>query len=343
MKFLSIKKLAITSILLASAAMPMSSYALCQGKPINFIEDLNWNNFFPLTLFGGVGIGTSVNKSNNILHKMPTVCSCPFHQYPGVGLTYWSPEMIAETVSEPMCFISLGETKMSSSIDPAAGSEGQDKGRKAEYKNVHTYITNPIGAMKLAEVLMRCVGPVEPFTVQFISEYYPYSKNEVYGAASQPESIAFSSPLAISATAAAGMYATVSRDPIDAVFWQSHSGKNAAIPSQYGGGGNSNGRTASSETIIDKLTYKMHRDFVWTNSIGPQAQCFAFPLGIPFPSQYRRDQFRPHKPMQEEVKTGVSPITWASGFAGTPATLPVPGKVDRAVMIWKARQCCVGK
>lgn len=340
MKLLNKIKAGFFAGIIATLITP-GAQAVCEGKAINFVDDLNWTNMLPVTVLGGISVAGEGFGSRNSFHKMPSVCSCPQNMYPGVGVTYWSPNAIMETVSDPMCFVSLGESKFSSAVDPEAGSNGQTAGKGNHYRNVHVYMSDVMALLKMMEVVAKCTEPHEPFTISYMSEYDPLARNEVWRAAQQAEALLFASPLAQAASAFAGMLRTITRSADDPFFWTTASGK-SAVPSTGYSGSNGNGVASSSQSIMDQIVYMKHRNFEWSNSVGPQAQCFAFPVGIPFPFQYRFDQFFPHKTVSTEIKTGVSPMAWATGFAGRPANIPVPGKTDRASILWKAEQCCTG-
>lgn len=273
-------------------------------------------------------------------HKMPAVCSCPQNIYTGFGITYWSPEAMLEAVSDPMCFPALGETKFSHQMDNAAGANGRPRGEGSHFKQVHKYLVDFMYIVKLLETAAKCSVVKEAFDITFMSEYYPYWKNEVWGATKHAE-ILLMNPITQIACSFVGAFRTLTRDADDPLFFCGQSAKDSIIPSGYAEA-NGAGIASGNQSVFDKIPYMQARNFEDMLTITKIAQCFPVPVGITFPAMFRYDQFLPHKLSAGEVKTGVSHVVWGTGFAGKPAAMPVPGKTDSAKVVWKARQCCVG-
>lgn len=352
MKFLktvNIKRFTAVAILALTAMMASNqASAVCKGKMINPLHDINWNNLFPITLVSGVKIGGGRSAT---LHRMPAMCKCPHQNFPGAGITFHSPDYLAEVVSEPMCIVSLPGVKLTDSYDRNRGSNGgkQQGNGNATYKHVHMFqfdvfkmlgfFKNFIGCLDTTDDLnLASVGDVT-FGVKYLSEVDPMHSKTMWAIAFAPETLVFANPAGLF-SCIPDMMSSTFWEPMDSMFWCG--GVNGVMYPFDGYAKNTSGAVIENMDILQRHLAKGHRSFIYSSSIGPWAQCMTMPLGLITKSQYRFDPTFPN-PIRngKPIMYGMNPMKWALGKVVN--TVDPRNGQDSAYVVWRGRQCCVTK
>lgn len=330
-------------------AAPMQSQAICKGKMINPVSDINWGNLFRFTILSGIKIGPG---RETMLHREPAVLKCPHQAYPGVGVTFHSPDWLGEVTAEPMCVLSLPGAKLSDAFDRNRGtrsvSKTVSKEAKSPYAHIHMFGFDVMSLLEFFKTFSGCLDTVEDaqslgnlvFAVKWISEIDITHSNPLWSIAFSPEAIVFSNPVALLACIPDTISSTFFNEPLDSFFWcQGQSG--TVYP--FGGHAKANvGTSLTNISLLQKHLAHGHRMFLYPSTIGPWAQCMTFPLGVITKSQY---VFDPTFPVARRNGSKIYYGNMAEEWTlGRPYNTPTPNNgEDSAYIIWRARQCSIGK
>ena len=335
-----------------------NAYAVCEGKMVNPITDVNWNYMIPVTV-AGVKAG---DGKNVLLHREPASLKCPHQAFPGVGMTFFSPDLLIEVVSEPMCSVSLPKAKFSKMFDQNRGDNEQDSGDGGAgdggdggdqaYKHVHSFNFAILSSLELFSTLAGCldataaVGDVTNgmagglFGVKYLSEFDPTHANPLWSVVFAPETIIFAIPPVQLTCIPDTISASFGGQPLTPLFWcQGQRG----VVYPFGGWASSGaGVTMDNIDVAEKELARGSRTLIYPSTIGPWAQCMTIPLGIITKSQYSFDPTFPVKRTSgKKIMYGELVENWS---LGRPANTPDPRNgSDSAYVVWRARQCSVGK
>lgn len=373
------------------------SLAICKGKMINPITDINWNYIYPFKLLSGVKVGPGRNV---LLHREPAVLKCPHQVYPGVGVTFFSPDFLGEVTQDPMCILSLPKVKLTKYFDRNHGdSENNEDGTSASYSHVHLFEFDVMKLLKFFKTFVGCLDTTTEITqspggiafgVKWLSEVDPTHANTMWNIAFAPETVLFTTPIALMTCIPDTLSATFLDQPLTPLFWCQ--GQDGSLYPFDGHSSGNNGQTLNNMSIMQKNLAKGSRMFILPSTIGPWAQCMTIPLGVITKSQYYFDPTFPRARrsgkkiyfgnLAEEwslgrpynfptfgvgsasqtpsssgsstTSTSTTNTTQTNGSAGTSSTTSttttgggeksVPGNGgDSAYVIWRARQCSIGK
>lgn len=305
----------------------------CAGEFYNPIKDTNWTNLFPITV-SGIPLGA---VSNPPTMYMPPICVCPNAlgvPVPGVGITYWEPNYIAEVAKTAGCFSTLGGASLLGSSYSMLNSE-QDPGEHGKKDavtrmQVHWYeypLFDIVGIF--TDLACRNRGG---FAIGYFTEIDPLHQNDLWGAVLSPEGSLFANTvaaLACSADAVASSFAY----PLEPLFWCA-----GTAGSVYPLTGNSN-TYVSPQTgnmhILGKFLAKMHRVGMLLGTTTPAAMCSSFPAPIWIKSQYRINPIWPTPIKGAPIYMGKSEFLWGGFLANFPT------REDSAYLIWQGKQCCL--
>lgn len=316
-----------TTLFLLLLVAPVIMAGSCNGRVLNPVTDLNWNNSFPVTV-GGIATGAGPNTPP--LHKMPPVCLCS--PKPGVGVTYWEPRFVAEIARTAGCLMTIGGVDVLGSSAKYLSSENQsiaDVAGSARLQ-VHWYDYPAMAAMDVAASYGGCISTPE-FKMDTPTELDPLWNAELGAALNHPEGLLFANPLAALSCIPDAITSMVDF-PLDLLYWcvgsqgivyplmgraQTHSGSPA--------GGNLH--------ILEKYIAQRTKVGKLLTTIGPTAQCTATYQPVWIKSQYRFDLVFPVN-SNRSIVIGKPALAWDSL-----TTTPVAS--EQAFMVWRGRQCCM--
>jgi conjugal transfer pilus assembly protein TraU len=308
------------------AVTTVSAEGSCHGKMINPITDMDWSSIFPITI-GGVKVakGRLPDAPGN---PSSPVCACS-DPVPRAGITvgFWEPIRLVDVTRTPFCFVNLGGVTLMS-----GGSQGQGGPSTAGDKNesqyhLHWYVY-PV--LHLLEVIIDgvCLDKSD-FDVAYITEFDPTWQNESLAFILTPEAALFGN-LAAQVACAADATAASAYTALDPLFWCA-GGQGSVYPltsftpHHYGG-------VSSSVLLLERMTFKMHRELLLWGSMGEQGLCGKYPMPIWRKSQYRYQMVYPQRSKAQPY--GRPTILWESG-----KEYPVKGE-DFGYVVWRKRNCC---
>lgn len=328
----------ISCVISAGAFAATASPTVCHGKLFNPISDTNWNDFFPLTI---MGVETGPNGSPPLMWA-PPICVCPGVfgiPSPGIGVSYWQPEYIAEVERNAGCGASLGSGTTLFSGYSLENSEqaynGSDRGAigtsGSTRMQIHWY-KYPLFAFFDAFKDLGCRSS-GGFALAYATEVDPTWQNDLWAGLYSPEAGLFGGLIANTACMADAVAANVAF-PIDALFWCAGSWGNV-----YPFSGNSNQSITPFQVDnleLAKFIARLAREGLAWQTIGPSAICAAHPNPIWIKSQYRVDEVFP------VVTHGAPLVIGALPFKQLPPMITnFPGYESMVDLIWQGQECCV--
>ncbi len=311
-------------------------WALCSGSWPDPVQDLCWDCLFPIEV-GGSRVGDAPDQGPDA----PALCSCPkpppvFVQ-PGIGLSYWAPDRVAEVVRTPLCFPSLGGVVMGHlpvSEGDDVGREGSGGTRKSQGSFYHVHWMNmplwqALGLVSQGSLCMKESGAMDEV---WLSELDPLWSDDMLTFALAPEAMLFANIPATLACAADAVSASVHDFGLDALFWCS-GGEGSVYPlsghKQYHTGG-----VDTSMNLVHRMTYKLHRMGLLDDTSTRAAMCHDLPQPLLRKGQYKVQFMFPRVDRVEAHGFGVPSSLFEAGHE-----YPVQGE-DWSMLIWRKHTCC---
>lgn len=299
--------------------------SICQGRFLNPITDIAWDCLFPLSI-GAIPVSTG--KLPDTHNPKSPICSCadPFPRV-GISVGFWEPTQLVDVTRTPLCFVSMGGLQLSaSSKGGQMGPSHHGHGEESQY-HLHWY-DYPL--LKILEIIVDagCLENAE-FDVAYLTEFDPTWQNESLSVILHPEAILFGN-LAAQVACSADAIAANTHAGIDPLFWCAGS-QGSVYPftslttDHYGG-------VSASTTLVEKMTYKMHRELLLWGTVGEAGLCGKYPMPIWKKSQYRYQLAYPNASQCQPY--GRSTVLWESA-----KEYPVKGE-DFAYVVWRKRHCC---
>ncbi len=293
----------------------------CHGRFLNPITDIAWDCMFPLSI-GGAPISTG--KMPDIHNPGSPVCVCS-HPFPRVGISvgFWEPVQLVDVTRTPLCFVSMGGLQLSAS---SKGGQMGPSNQQSQY-HLHWY-DYPL--LKLLEILVdaTCIENAD-FDVAYLTEFDPSWQNEALSIILQPEAMVFGN-VAAQLACGADAIAAATHTGLDSLFWCAGSQGSVYPFTSYSS--HHYGGVAASTTLVEKMTYKMHRQLLLWGTVGFKGLCGKYPMPIWKKSQYRYQLAYPVA--SQCYPFGRSTTLWESG-----KEYPVKGE-DFAYVVWRKRNCC---
>lgn len=315
-----------------ATALPVSG-ATCHGRFPNPITDLCWSCMFPISI-AGIPVVSS-DKPDPGGSGSP-ICSCPIPIPPyiryGITVGFWEPVRLVDVTRTPGCMVTLGGQTINVGLAGAGQGDRPTENKDNAMYQAHWYVYSVTFLLEMIVDTM-CLES-SGFDMAYMTEVDPLWQDDELAFLLNPEGVLFNNPVAITACAA-DCAASTAGLPLDPLFWclgcrGTAYPMNGRIESQHGG------VTASLE-VVEKMTYKLHREGVLWGSLGNQGLCGKYPMPIMQKSQYRSQL--------------VYPIPATAGFFccnpyGRSSILyemgkeyPVAGE-HFGYMVWRKRNCC---
>lgn len=304
----------------------------CPGKFVNPITDICWSCLFPLSI-GGATVHSGKNPDTPNPPSPICSCSTPFPRV-GISLGFWEPVRLADVTRKPFCFVSLGGVEMNPLKKTAQTTHSSTSGGNSTgFYHMHWYVYPVIYWLNLL-IDAICLESLD-FDVAYITELDPLWSDDELAFILNPEAALFANPIAQTACAADCMSASAGL-PLNPLFWcagcqGSMYPLNGTVQSQVGG-------VQASTLLVERFTYKMHRQLLLHGSMGSNGLCGKFPMPIMKKSQYRAQMTYPRANTQGTCchPYGRTTQVWEAG-----RQFPVKGE-DFGYLIWRKRNCCAG-
>ena len=317
-------------LMIGLATWPNEAKAICPTRVINPITDICWDCMYPIKIGSSAPIGATPTCDMPILGNSAPVCSCPAPppvlKRTGMSMSFWEPARMAETVTEPWCFPSIGSTiGTDDNQGYHSSSDGDSSG--ASFKHVHWLIFP--ADMILSQVLSTTCMQNESMDILMVSEIDPLWTDDQFSAMIQPEAVLFANPLAQFSCAVDAVASNVgcsnSLQPWCMGSWGS------AYP--LTGNINDSNDLIASAGLAAKMLYRMGRTPGMTLMDPAVWNCMSTPTPVWVKHHYR---FQPAMPILGLTcnPLGRSDVIW--GVGSNP-----PYLYDNNVfLVWRQRGCC---
>lgn len=315
--------------------MPNALYAgaLCHGKFLNPITDINWNLIFPITI-AGMKITVEKDSPQSPLTYLSPVCVCPSRvmgiPMPGIEVTFHEPLYIQEIVKNPGCFSSLGDVKLLEGYNLEQTDLKEDESSSSRWQ-IHWYKYPVFALLKLFQNF-ACLQN-DDYAIAYITEIDPTWQNDAWGAIFAPESVIFANKLAQASCSIDAISATIKK-PLDAMFWCA--GSWGSVYPLTGNANASTDRIQSAELVAAKLIARLSRIGMLWNSVGEWAMCTPVPMPIWVKSQFTVDPVYPIISNGQGMAIGAAPPVYSYA---PPQTYPIYENINQ--VIFQEQQCCV--
>jgi conjugal transfer pilus assembly protein TraU len=297
----------------------------CNDGFINPLTKVSWNCVFPISI-AGISIGKKTALDEESIGS--PVCTCTRNGIPtlGVKVSFWAPNRMIDTVSNPGCMMALGVDVLNTGGKLHGRSSSQTtNATRFTHQQSHYYIA-PLWGMLNLFTDIPCLTEKE-FDVAMMSELLPTYQNEVLGAIINPEAVLFGNPVSTLACIADSAQSTRG-GTINALFWCSGSW-GGIYP--LGGSSFESDPVAANAQIAAKQIYSMGRvGLLWIDNING---CSQYPATIWKKSRHKLQQMEP-------VKAGKCVNIGKSGLLWTSMKHP-PNKDNFAWQIFEKRICCM--
>lgn len=321
-----IKRLIYIFIILS---IPINSWAICAGPPLNPITDIAWHGIFPIKI-GGVPIGQIDLPDPGDPANAP-ICACPapppiFIRI-GIPISYWEPSRFIETVKDPYCFPSLGFSVLPNAAVLSGGtSEGQAKNSPSTFAQAHYFIYAPFQLLGMMLDFI-CVEHTD-FDLAYMTEVDPLWNDDLLSAMISPESLLFANPIAQLACMADAATSNLGL-PIKYLFWCMGSW-GSAYP--LTGHKQSDSYTEANGAIAARMIYKLSRQLMIHDTA--LNLCFKTPTPIWIKNHYRLQAAKPIRGLQV-FPVGRTGVLWSPGV-----NAPVTNGDNFLFMLFRKRACC---
>jgi conjugal transfer pilus assembly protein TraU len=310
---------------------------LCHGSFINPITDVCWSCLFPMSIGSMEPVSSEVPDTKN--PDVP-ICSCiappPLFRRVGITVGYWEPMALVDVTRHPGCMVNLGGIHFPLGSETSAGyAESADDNRNSSFYYVHWYIYPLIYWLSILTDF-ACLDKAD-FDVAYLTELDPTWDDDEMAFFINPEVAVFANPIAQTACAADAMKSAVGL-PIDTLFWCA--GSHGSMYPLDGQVQDHVGGVAASTLLVERMTYKMHRELLLWDSTGDsagEALCHQHPTPILPKSRYR---YQMVNPLPTTGSGGCFPFGRTTAIWGSGKEFPYQGE-DFGYLIWRKRNCCM--
>ncbi|MER0262659.1 conjugal transfer pilus assembly protein TraU [Vibrio vulnificus] len=315
-----------------ATALPVAG-STCHGRFPNPITDVCWSCMFPISI-GGYPVVNS-DKPDTSGGGVPyCYCPIPFPPYIryGVRVGFWEPVRLVDVTRTPGCMVNLGGKTFN--VNTTSVGQGdrprENEGFTRYHVHWYVYAVTYLLSMIVDTMCLESQG----FDMSYMTEIDPLWVDDELSFLLNPEATVFNNPIAIAscaidcATATAGL-------PLDPMFWCLGC-RGGAYP-MSGNIADQHGGVTGSLTVVERMTYKLHREGILWGSVGETGLCGAYPMPIMRKSQYRSQMTYP-------IPTtfgyfGCNPYGRSTILYDYGKEFPVGGE-HFGWLVWRKRNCC---
>ncbi|MBC8738534.1 hypothetical protein F6X40_17380 [Paraburkholderia sp. UCT31] len=267
----------------------------CSGRLLNPINDLDWNNLYPITI---AGVQSGANSNPPLMYE-PPVCQCGsgIFGYVGVGVTFWMPAYVYEIERTSGCLESLGGISLFKSgassglgaLNSEQANRNGDLDSNVSRMQIHEYEYPAATMLKIIKDV-ACVSG-DGFNLGYVTEIDYTWQDDAWGAIFAPEAALFDS-LLFQASCAVDAVAAEVAFPLDPMFWCA--GSWGGVYPLTGNGNESNTPFQLNNLVMSKFIARQFRIGLQWMTIGPLAECSAVPSPVWIKDQFRVNQVMPY-------------------------------------------------
>ena len=278
--------------------------APCTGHFVNPITDVCWSCLFPLSIGNTQVVHSDLQDTPNASSPIGT---CPGRI--GLNIGYWEPIALTEVTDTPYCLVNLGGHKLNLGIKQAQGGRSQlGLGQSNAFYHVHWYKYPLISWLNL--ITSSGCHEGGDFDIAYLTELDPTWNDSEMSFVLSPESLLFANPIAQAACSADSIASTITKRPMDSLFWCAGS-----QGSHYPLSGHVNAPVSPVQTALlltERLNYKLHRERLIADS-NPGAACVPHHYPVTPKSRYRYEIVNQVADGKHCYPSGLSTLAWEAG------------------------------
>jgi len=184
----------------------------CGPEFVNPVTDIAWQCIFPIRIGGLIQANAGAPEDPDTISS--PVCVCGLRV--GVTMSFWEPSRMIDTVSDPMCFMAIGQQMANPAPGQLGGGLMREEHDVKAFQQMHYYIF-PAWAILDMFYDFPCIDNTS-FDIAMMTEVLPHWNNELTGLLLNPEAVLFGNPAAQMACAADAV-AALHGMPINELFW----------------------------------------------------------------------------------------------------------------------------
>ncbi len=314
------------------------SHAICGGKGMNPMSDVCWECIFPIKIAGmSIGAGMTEGLPDSPDAASYPICICPFpppvYYRTGISISFWEPARLAETVKDPFCFPSIGQSVSGSPVSTAElrGTTDESGGNQDSintFAQVH-YMIFPVWSIMGLLTDLVCVQHGGGFDVAYMTEHDALWNDDELAFSIAPEALLFANPVAQFSCMADSVSANIGL-PLSELFWCI--GTHGSVYPLSGAINQSN-YIQSQAAIASRMIYKLAREgLLWDTGV---YYCSAVLTPIWVKTHYRLQLAKPVRGFGC-MPIGRTGLLWAS--AKNPPF--IPGGDNFLFVIFRKKVCC---
>ena len=332
-----IRKILLLLFFLCITLFPLSgTFAICRGKFLNVLTELDWSNSFPVKI-GSFTINEDYDKPidyEEIIKKTNFFCECGGKL--GITFSLWTPDWIIDSVIDPGCFPAWGfKVDVGNEIQTSGTliSELQGKGtRSYSVMQAHQSIANFLAILNILKDI-SCTDYTGTLDIGFMTELDPTWNDDETSLVTTPEAIIFSNPLFGFACMADSITASFGH-PLSILFWCLGTWRDVVYP--FASSMQQGEDIVTQAAFAARFLFKLHRDLiVWDNAVDA---CKSIPMPIWIKGHYRFQPVRPIVLKGKAPKVGSLTETWR--FRGKHSPGEIIGGENFSFAIWRKNLCC---
>jgi conjugal transfer pilus assembly protein TraU len=327
------RRLAAFALLLITST-PGFAASNCHGRFANPVTDICWSCLFPLSI-GGMAI--LEDGQPDIANPASPLCYCGNPPRVGISIGYWEPVRMVDVTRTPFCLVGLGGLSVDpGNFAPRGAQASHDSQTRNSFYHAHWY-TNPI--LTWLEVLLDfpCLekGALD---LAYLTELDPLWADDELTAILNPEALLFANPAA-KAACAADCVAATARMPLPKLFWcggcqGSLYPMNGHVAAHIGG-------VQASTLIAQRMTAKMHRQFLTFDGAGSRGLCGYYAEPVMDKTHYKLQMTYTVPGTAKISGQCCQPYGRSTALWGAGKEYPIEGE-DFSYQIFRKRNCCAG-
>lgn len=321
-------------VMIFNLSIPSYSQAgsTCHGNFVNPLTDVCWSCLFPISIGSATVVSGELKDTSN---PSSPVCACgsPVIR-PGITTGFWEPVAMTDVTRTPYCMVNLGGLQLSMGSSLGAGRvESANDDHNQSFYYVHWYKYPLLYWLKIITDGM-CLESGD-LDIAYLTELDPTWNDDEMTFILNPEALLFGNLLAQASCAADSLAASISL-PLDSLFWCAGSQGsmyplNGFVQEHVGG-------VQASTLLTERMAYKMHREFLISDSIGENSPALCINPHLPIipKSRYRYQMVNPIPTTGSGGchPYGATTATWEAGHE-----IPFSGE-DFGFLVWRKRNCC---
>lgn len=308
----------------------------CYGRMTNPITDVCWTCIFPISL----GSMTVRGGSDGVDTKNPSspVCVCPGNPVPRVGLSigFWEPARLVDVTYTPFCFVNLGGITMSPGDFAGSGTHKVEAGRPTRsFYHVHWYHYPALFWLELL-LFVTCIETGD-FDLAYMTEFDPMWNDDSLAFFLNPEAALFGNLAAQASCSADCISSSTGGLPIDSLYWCG--GCQGSMYPLTGNVAHHIGAIQASTLMVQRMTFKLHREGFLPGTMGEKALCEKYKMPIMSKSQYKSQMTYPIAGNKLSSKYACHPYGRTTTLWESGKSFPIKGE-DFGYLVWRKRNCC---